>query len=128
MNSLRNEYPLNANSISPSLFGKPTKRAIRAAVKQMILAVQARHGLSDEELAEVIGGCKETVANWRDESSTMNTEALLIFAYCYGEDAIEPIRALYRGGAPATEPTATDDLTHAQRLIDRARQKLEGVQ
>lgn len=124
MNCLQNEYPLAANSISPSLFGKPSKRAIRAAVKQMILDVQARNGLSDDELAEIIGGCKETVANWRDEASTMNTEALLVFAYCFGEEAIEPVRALYRGGEPSPAPTAADDLTHAQRLIDRARQKM----
>jgi hypothetical protein len=103
MNCLRNEYPVNAKSISPSLFGKPTKRSIRAAVKQMILDVQASNGLSDEELAEVIGGCKETVANWRDEAATMNTEALLVFAYSFGEEAIAPLRNLYLCAPPSDE-------------------------
>lgn len=106
MNCLRNEYPLATKSISPSLFGKPTKRSIRSAVKQMILRVQAANGLSDEELAEIIGGCKETVANWRDEAATMNTEALLVFAYSFGEDAIEPLRQLYLCAPPSDETTA----------------------
>jgi hypothetical protein len=107
MNCFRNEYPINAKSISPSLFGKPTKRSIRAAVKQMILSVQASNGLSDEELAEVIGGCKETVANWRDEAATMNTEALLVFAYSFGEEAIEPLRQLYLC-APVSDETTEE--------------------
>jgi bacteriocin-like protein len=120
MNCLRNEYPTCQKSISPSLFGKPTKRSIRAAVKQMILAVQASHGLSDEELAEIIGGCKETVANWRDEAATMNTEALLVFAYSFGEDAIAPLRQLY-----LCAPTSEETVPEKRRRLIRELQSLE---
>lgn len=119
MNCLRNEYPQSEKSISPSLFGKPTKRSIRAAVKQMILDIQARHGFSDEELAEVIGGCKETVENWRNEAATMNTEALLIFAYCFGEEAIAPVRNLYLC-APVDQRSKNDLIRNAVGLLTQA--------
>jgi len=100
---LRNQYPLGAKSISPSLFGKPSKRSYRAAVKQVVLDIQAKHGLSDEQLAEIVGGCKETVANWRDEASSMDSVTLLIFAYCFGEEAIDPVRQLYLCAPPSDE-------------------------
>jgi len=103
---LRNTHPLGAKSFSPSLFGKPTKRSYRAAVKHIILDVQARAGMSDEELAEVIGSCKETVANWRDEASSMDVLSLLTLAYCFGEDAIDPVRQLYLCAPPSDETTS----------------------
>ena len=126
MNCLRNEYPVNAKSISPSLFGKPNKRSIRAAVKQMILDVQASNGLSDEELAEIIGGCKETVTNWREEASTMNTEALLLFAYCFGEEAIAPVRNLYLYAPPQTDETPAMKVDRLYRELARAIQEERG--
>ena len=91
----RNANPHGAKSISPSLFGKPMRRSIRAGVKQMVLDAQAKHGLDDQEMAEILGKCKETIQNWREETATIDTEALLNFAYAFGEDAIQPVRDLY---------------------------------
>lgn len=119
MNCLRNEYPVNAKSISPSLFGKPSKRSYRAAVKQVILNIQARAGLSDDQLAEIIGSCKETVANWRDEATTMDSLPLLTIAYCFGEEAIDPIRQLYLC-APVDDETALEKVNRLQRELSQA--------
>jgi hypothetical protein len=90
------------------------------------LDVQASNGLSDEELAEVIGGCKETVTNWREEASTMNTEALLLFAYCFGEDAIAPVRSLYLCAPPQCDETPVQKIDRLHRELGRAIQEERG--
>jgi DNA-binding XRE family transcriptional regulator len=107
MASRANTYPRTEETFPGSLFGRPSRRSYRAAVKQIVLNVKARYGLSSEDLAERIGVSKDTVDNAENEISSLEAVTLFSIAYCFGEEAIEPVRALYVC-APAEQPTIAD--------------------
>lgn len=95
MASAANVFPATQESFPRSLFGGPTRRSYRAAIKEIILNVKARHGLSDWDLAERIGVHKDTIENAQDEAANLDVVTLLNIAWAFGEDAIAPVRALY---------------------------------
>jgi transcriptional regulator with XRE-family HTH domain len=121
-----NIYPLDAETLPRSLFGRPTRRAYRAAVKQIILDVQARKGLSDLELADLIGCHKETIENARNEVNSLDVLTLLNIAYAFGEEAIEPVRNLYLFAA-VEELTPLERIARANRDLAAAAAELEGA-
>ncbi len=110
-----NIYPIGAETLPRSLFGKPTRRAYRAAVKQVVLDVQARKGMSDLELADLIGCHKETIENARNEDTSLDVLTLLNIAYAFGEEAIQPVRNLYLFAA-------VEDLTPLERIARATRE------
>lgn len=107
MASLPNTYPREEETFPTSLYGKPDRRSYRAAIKQVVLDVKARQGLSSEQLAEKLGVSKDTVENAEEEASSLEAVTLLKIAFLYGEDAIDPVRALYLC-APARDETTTE--------------------
>jgi hypothetical protein len=107
MASSANVFPTTEETFPRSLFGKPSRNAYRAAVKRIILNLKASKGLSDWELAEQIGCHKDTIENAQDEACSLDVVTLLNIAYAYGEDAIEPVRALYLC-APVDVESTTD--------------------
>lgn len=127
MASAGNTYPLPKESLPRSLFGRPTRRLYREAVKRIILDVQARKGLSDLELADLVGCHKETIENARNEENSLDVLTLLNIAYAFGEDAIDPVRNLYLFAA-IEEPTPLERIAHATRVIANAAAELEGDQ
>lgn len=84
-------------TFSRSLFGRPSSGSYRAAIAQVIRDVKARHKLSNERLAEIVGCSEQTIANAETEraENNLNPVTLLNIAYAFGEEAIEPVRALY---------------------------------
>jgi transcriptional regulator with XRE-family HTH domain len=126
MASAANAYPLGAETLPRSLFGKPTRRAYRAAVKQIVLDVQARKGMSDLELADLIGCHKETIENARNEETSLDVLTLLNIAYAFGEEAIWPVRNLYLFAA-VEELTPLERIARANREIMAATAEMEGV-
>jgi DNA-binding XRE family transcriptional regulator len=91
-----NVFPLAAESVpmTRSLFGRPTRRAYRAAVAQIIRDVKARHKLSNEALADEIGCHEDTVRNAENENGNLDPVTLLSIAYAFDEEAIDPVRML----------------------------------
>jgi DNA-binding XRE family transcriptional regulator len=80
----------------------------RAAVAQVVREVKARQGINDERFAELVGCDKDTIRNAENEETNLNAVTLLgSIAYAFGEEAIEPVRALYLY-APPEEPTIAD--------------------
>lgn len=77
--------------------GRPTKKSYRQAVKQIVLDIQAQHGLNDEELAERVGCSGPTIANARREANNLDGVTLASFEFEFGPGAIDPFMAL--GGA-----------------------------
>jgi DNA-binding XRE family transcriptional regulator len=126
MNCLRNEYPHLAKSVSPPLFGRPTERAYKAAVKQIILALKAASGLSSVELAPVLGCCKETIDNAEEEATNLNVVTLLNIAYAFGEEAIAPVRSLYLYAPPQSDETPAKKVDRLYRELARAIQEERG--
>lgn len=108
-----------------SLFGRPTSGSYRAAVSQIIREVKARHKLSNERLAELIGCSEQTIANAEGERAENNLNAVTLFsiAYAFGEEAIEPVRALYLC-APTEQPTPATRLNRIEREINALRKEI----
>jgi len=126
MASAPNTYPLGAERLPRSLFGKPTRAVYRSAVKQIILDVQARNGLSDLELADLIGCGKDTIENARNEDNSLDVLTLLNIAYAFGEEAIQPVRNLYLFAA-VEEMTPAERIERANREIAKALCEMEAA-
>jgi DNA-binding XRE family transcriptional regulator len=127
MASRANIYPSPRETFPGSLFGRPSRRSYRAAVKQVVLDVKARNGMSSEDLAERIGVSKDTIDNAESETCSMEAVSLFAIAYFFGEEAIEPVRQLYLC-APAEEATVDDHLDEIERRtrMIRAAQDRDG--
>lgn len=117
-------YP-QPESFSRSLFGRPSSGSYRAAVAQVLREVKARHKLSNERLAEIVGCSEQTIANAETEraENNLNPVTLLNIAYAFGEEAIEPVRALYLC-APVEQPTADTRLNRIEREINALRKEI----
>jgi DNA-binding XRE family transcriptional regulator len=125
MGGAANTYPRTEETFPGSLFGRPSRRSYRAAVKQIVLDVKARYSLSSEDLAERIGVSKDTVDNAENEVSSLEAVTLFSIAYAFGEEAIEPVRQLYLC-APTEETTAPEDAAEIAALAHRLVKRLEG--
>lgn len=126
MASVPNTYPPVTETFPRSLFGRPTRKAYRAAVKRIVLDVQARKGLSDLELADLIGCHKETIENARNEVNSLDVLTLLNIGYAFGEEAIQPVRNLYLHAA--VEPLSPlERIARANREIIAAAAEMETV-
>jgi DNA-binding XRE family transcriptional regulator len=87
----------------------------------MIRDVKARHRLSNERLAEIVGCSEQTIANAETEraENNLNPVTLLNFAYAFGEDAIAPVRELYLC-RPAEEPSVLSEIERARQALNAA--------
>lgn len=107
MNLAANVLPKAEETFPGSLFGRPCRRSYRAAIKEVVLAVKARHGLSSEDLGERLGVSKDTIDNAEEESSSLEAVTLLKIAYFYGEEMIAPVRQIYL--CAPVEPKSDDE-------------------
>lgn len=114
-----NVFPLVEETLPRSLFGKPNRRSYRAAVKKIILDIQAGRGMSDLELADLIGCHKDTIENAKEEAGDLSVLILLHIAYAFGEAAIDPVRQLYLC-APVDPPTKDGLIRKAIGLLNQA--------
>jgi DNA-binding XRE family transcriptional regulator len=119
MASRANIYPCERETFPGSLFGKPTRRTYRAAIKEIVLSVKAQHNLSSEELGEKIGVSKDTIENAENEICSMEAVSLLALAFFYGEDAIAPVRNLYLC-APSEPLSKNDHIRKAREHLNKA--------
>ncbi|WP_028970134.1 helix-turn-helix transcriptional regulator [Sphingomonas sp. URHD0057] len=113
-------------TFSRSLFGRPSSGSYRAAVAQVIREVKARHKLSNERVAELVGCSEQTIANAETDraENNLNPVTLLNIAYAFGEEAIEPVRALYLC-APTEEVTAETRLNRIEREVNALRKEID---
>lgn len=102
-----NVYPLAGETFPRSLFGKPTRKGYRAAIKTIILNVQAAKNLSDLELADLLGCSRDTIENAKNEDCSLDVLTLLNIAYAFGEEVIDPVRELYL--CKPVEPQSDDE-------------------
>lgn len=107
MATAANVFPPTKELFPRSLFDRPSSKSYRSAVASVVREVKARHGLNDERMAELVGCDKDTIRNAENEETNLNAVTLLSIAFAFGEEAIEPVRALYLY-APPEEPTVAD--------------------
>jgi uncharacterized protein (DUF433 family) len=116
-----NVYPIPKETFPGSLFGKPTRKGYRAAIKSIVLGIQAAKGWDDQELADFIGCGKETIENARTEAHSLDVLTLLNIAYAFGESAVQPVRDLY-----LCKPVDAETVPEKRRRLLRDLQMLEG--
>jgi hypothetical protein len=120
MASAPNIYPSGQETFPVSLFGRrPTRNLYRAAVKQVVLSIMGEHNLNAEEFAERIGVGEDTIKNAAKEANSLEAVTLLSIAFEFGEEAIDPVRALYLT-KPPEEPTKSDLIKRAVKLLSQA--------
>jgi transcriptional regulator with XRE-family HTH domain len=119
MASLANVIPTATESFPRSLFGKPSRNAYRAAVKEIILNIQSAKKWSNLELADFLGCHKDTIENVIEQTSSLDVVTLLNIAYAFGEEAIAPVRNLYLC-APADQLTKNDHIRKAREHLNIA--------
>lgn len=86
---------------------RPTTKSYRAAVKQIVLNLQADQGLNDPELAERLGCSAGTVKNARTEATNLDGVTLANIEYEFGPSALDPFLDL--GGSRAVPAGAMCD-------------------
>lgn len=98
---------------------RPTTKSYRAAVKEVILGVQAAHSLNDPELAERLGCSAGTIKNARTEGTNLDGVTLVNVEYEFGPSALDPVMAL--GGSRCVPlSTGHSDGIHASMEISEA--------
>lgn len=86
---------------------RPTTKSYRAAVKAIVLGIQADHDLNDPELAERLGCSSGTIKNARTEATNLDGVTLANIEYEFGPSALDPFLAL--GGSRAMPADVSDD-------------------
>ena len=108
-------------SATKSLFGRPVGSSYRRAIAKCLNHVKDISGLNNIELAEKLCCDEKTIRKaLTAENGNLDVITLLNIAYLYGEEAIEPVRALYLCAAREPETKAE----HRRRLL-RELQSLE---
>lgn len=125
MASAANVFPSDEETLPRSLFGRPTRRAYRAAVADIVRTVKASERLTNEGLADRIGCHEDTVKNAENEVGSLDPVTLFGIAYEFGEEAIQPVRDLYLC-APAEPLTPKGLLGKAIGVLSRLEKELEG--
>lgn len=112
---------------------RPTSKSYRAAVKHIVLGVQAKHELSDSELAERIGCSQGTIKNARNEAGNLDAVTLINIEYEFGPAALDPYLSLGGSRAIPTDTkvdnalSATEELSEVLHLLIAAQSpKSEG--
>ena len=119
MASVANIHPTTEESVPASLFGRLDRKAYRAAVKEVVLFVKQRYGLSSLQLADKLVCDKDTIENAENEVTSLEAVTLLKIAFHYGEEAIAPVRQLYLC-APVDPPTKDGLIRRAIGLLNQA--------
>lgn len=99
----------------------PTRKDLRAALAQIIRAVQHQHDLTDEALADKLGISTGTVANVRNERTDLNQETIAKIGAHFGPETLDPWSACY-GGRNMPRESIGDRVN--LRIVSRAMDKL----
>lgn len=75
----------------------PTRNSLRAALAQVVRAVQSEHNLTDEALADLLGVSNGTVANVRNERTDLNQETIAKLGARFGPECLDPWSACFGG-------------------------------
>ena len=75
----------------------PTRSGLRAALAQVVRAIQAEHHLTDEALADAVGVSTGTIANVRNERTDLNQETIARLGARFGPECLDAWGALFGG-------------------------------
>lgn len=75
----------------------PTRNVLRAALSQVIRAVQFQHHLTDDDLASELHVSPGTIANVRNERTDLNQETIAKIGARFGCEVLDPWSACFGG-------------------------------
>ncbi len=97
----------------------PTTEGVRCAIANIIRDIQRQHDLTDLQLASKIEVHVNTIERARNKKGTLDSEILNRLGACFGEEAMQPVKALWgRDGSTASEdplPAVADALSAISR-------------
>lgn len=98
----------------------PTTDCVRSAYANVIRDIQREHDLTDQQLADTIGVHVNTVQRARNKLATLDSVAEARLGAAFGEDAMQPIKALWgRDAGETQEPVLA--LADALSALSRAK-------
>lgn len=107
------------------IFAEPDGNSSAAAISDAIRKTKYHERLTNAELAFHLRCDASTVENAEAERNLLKFDTVARLLRKYPEHCAR-VRQLW-DQEPSHEPTANDDLVEAQRLIDRARQKMDAA-
>ena len=116
--------PEQRTSVLP-LFSRPREKDYLKAVAKIVRELKAAHDLSNVELAEEIGCCKETIENAENGHTKLNPVTLGCIRWRFGAAAVKPWDDLCDGQVSFdAPPTPLERLERIEREADALRKVL----
>jgi hypothetical protein len=97
-----------------------TQSSYREAVSQTVSALAAPEGLTDQDMAEVIGNSAASIGNARNKKGDLSAVAMLGIGKAFGPDALNTILALIGAKAVPTEAICCGNVGHIPVAIAQA--------
>lgn len=108
---------------APSVLGKLprlTQSSYREAVGQTVSALAAPEGLTDQDMAELIGASAATVGNARNRKGDLSPIPMLGIGKAFGPDALNTILALIGVKAVSADAICCGNVSHIPVAIAQA--------
>lgn len=108
---------------APSVLGKLprlTQSSYREAVSQTISGLAAPEGLTDQDMAELIGNSAASVGNARNKKGDMSAVAMLAIGKAFGPEALNTIMALIGAKAVPADAICCGNVSHIPVAIAQA--------
>jgi hypothetical protein len=97
-----------------------TQSSYREAVSQTISGLAAPEGLTDQDMAELIGNSAASVGNARNKKGDMSAVAMLSIGKAFGPEALNTILALIGAKAVPAESLCCGNVSHIPVAIAEA--------
>lgn len=108
---------------APSVLGKLprlTQNSYREAVSQTISGLAAPEGLTDQDMAELIGNSAASVGNARNKKGDMSAVSMLSIGKAFGPEALSTILALIGAKAVPADAICCGNVSHIPVAIAHA--------
>ncbi|AOF97888.1 hypothetical protein [Sphingobium sp. RAC03] len=100
---------------APSVLGKLprlTQSSYREAVSQTVSGLAAPEGLTDQDMAELIGNSAASVGNARNKKGDLSAVAMLSIGKAFGPESLNTILALIGAKAVPAGAVCCDNVGH----------------
>ncbi|EQB13256.1 hypothetical protein RLDS_16090 [Sphingobium lactosutens DS20] len=108
---------------APSGLGKLprlTQSSYREAVSQTISGLAAPEGLTDQDMAELIGNSAASIGNARNKKGDMSAVSMLSIGKAFGPEALNTIMALIGAKAVPADAICCGNVSHIPVAIAQA--------
>lgn len=97
-----------------------TQSSYREAISQTVSALAAPEGLTDQDMAELIGASAATVGNARNRKGDLSPLPLLGIGKAFGPEALDTILALIGAKAVSVDSVCCSNVAHIPVEIAQA--------